>query len=44
MEQKDMRTKDEGQRTQMIEFIIKAIQQTDDRKLRNIYNFVLHIQ
>lgn len=34
----------EALRQQMIEFITKAIQQTDDRRLRNIYNFVLHIQ
>lgn len=44
MGQKDMCTKDEAQRQQMIEFIVKIIQQTDDRKLRSIYNFILHIQ
>ena len=44
MGQKDMDTKDEAQRQQMIEFIVRVIQQTDDKKLRSIYNFVLHIQ
>lgn len=31
-------------REQMIELIVKVIKQVDDRKLRNIYNFVIHIQ
>ena len=39
-----MDEKNETQRQQMIEFIVKAVKQTDDRKLRNMYNFVLHIQ
>ena len=43
MEQKNMSAGHDAQREQMIEFIRKVIQQTDDTKLRIIYNFVLHI-
>lgn len=44
MEQEDASRKRDKQREQMIEFIVKTIQQPDERKLRNIYNFVLHIR
>lgn len=37
-------TSSEAQRQRMIEFILRMIQQADERKLHNIYNFVLHIQ
>lgn len=43
MEQKNTGAEHDAQRERMIAFILKVIQQTDDRKLRNIYNFVLHI-
>lgn len=32
------------QREQMVKFILQAIQQMDDQKLRNIYHFILHIK
>lgn len=48
MEQRNIRRmdekNDEKERKQVIEFIIKAVQAMDDRKLHNVYNFVLHIR
>lgn len=44
MEEKNINRNDEKQRQQMIESIIKAVQVMDDRKLRNVYKLVLHIQ
>lgn len=34
----------EARRQWMIDFIVKVVKQTDDKKLSSIYNFVLHIQ
>lgn len=44
MEKKVSENATENQRKQMIKFIIQTIQCVDDRKLRNIYNLVLHIK
>lgn len=44
METKDMKTQNQEQRKRMIESIIKIIEQTNDKKLQDIYDFVLHIR
>ena len=36
--------KGETNRDQMIRFIVRAIRQLDDKKLKHIYLLVLHIQ
>ena len=44
MEQKTTVTQGKTQREQMIQFIIKAIQGLDDKRLGIIYQFVLRIR
>lgn len=44
MEQRNAKVQTENQREQMLKLILGAVQKLDDRKLRNIYYLVLHIQ
>lgn len=44
MEQEKIGRNDVKQREQMIKLIMKAIRRLDEKKLRFVYNFILHIQ
>lgn len=44
MKQKTLNPLEEKQRKQMIQFIIKAIQSLDEKRLKNVYFFILHIR
>ena len=43
VEEKTQKTEAEARREQMLQTIIKVIQGLDDRKLKHVYHFVLHI-
>lgn len=44
MEEKTLRVEVETQRERMLQTITQIIQALDDRKLKNVYYFVLHIR